>query len=130
VARIEKLISIWLLVAAGGLSGGWTPASIVPGHGAKIALQAAQNVVSHTGCLLAKDGHFIQQDEETQQVFEIRGPDLKANVGNRVLTTGRVAAARPAIQMATAVIDVNTVSPRSQGGCLSVASSLEAQANP
>jgi len=124
--RLEKLISIWLLMAAAGS----LPASIAPSRGARIALQAVQPVVSHTGCLLAKDGRFIQQDEETQQVFEIRGPDLKANVGNRVLTTGRVAAARPAIQIATAVIDVNTVSPRSQGGCLSVASSLEAQANP
>ena len=87
------------------------------------------DVVSHTGCLLAKDGRYIQQDEETQQVFEINGPDLKANVGNRVQITGRISATRPVISIANAVIDVSTVSPRSRGGCLTVASSLEAQAN-
>jgi hypothetical protein len=124
---MKKVLSLWLLTAAaGGL-----PASMVSSRGARIVLQAAQSAtVTHTGCLLAKDGRFLQQDEETQQVFEIRGPELKANVGNRVLITGHVAAARPAIQLATAVIDVLTVSPRSQGGCLSVASSLEALANP
>lgn len=122
-----KIIFILMLAGAGGA----LPAAIMTGRSGGILFQAAPSgtLVSHTGCLLAKDGRFILQDEETQQVFEIKGPDLKANVGNRVRTTGRVSSARPVIQIATAVIDVSTVSPRSQGGCLTVASSLEAQAN-
>jgi hypothetical protein len=115
-----------MLAAAGGSA----PALTVHGRSA-IALQTAQSpVVSHIGCLLGKDKAFLQEDEETRQVYEVRGPDLKANIGNRVLTTGRVSAAAPTIPVAAAVIDLLTVSPRSQGGCLSVASSLEAQANP
>jgi hypothetical protein len=99
--------------------------------GLLLAAASAQNpVVTHTGCLLGKDGGFIQQDEETGQVFELRGPDLKANIGNRVLTTGHLSTSRPSIQIASALIDIATVSPRSQGGCLSVASSLAAQPNP
>ena|SRR5579871_37099 len=99
--------------------------------GLLLAAAGAQNpVVTHMGCLLGKDGGFIQQDEDTGQVFEIHGPDLKANIGNRVLTTGHISASRATIQIASAVIDIMTVSPRSQGGCLSVASALAAQPNP
>jgi hypothetical protein len=114
---VNKLALACLLVAAG--------------HGQKMVFQTAQNLVTHTGCLLSKDGRFIQQDEDTQQVFEINGPasDLKANIGNRVQITGRLSTNRPVVQIAGAVIDVATVSPRSRGGCLSVASGLEAQAN-
>lgn len=114
---VKNLVFTFLLAAAG--------------HSQKMAFQTAQNLVSHTGCLLSKDGRFIQQDEETQQVFEINGPapDLKANIGNRVQITGRLSTTRPVVQIAGAVIDVATVSPRSRGGCLSVASGLEAQAN-
>ena len=134
--RVGLGSEIEIAALAGGArvnaANGTLVASIVPGASAKIALQSAQApTVQHTGCLLLKEGRFIQQDEDTQQVYEINGPsDLRANVGNRVLTTGRVSSAKPVIQIAMAVIDVSTVSPRSQGGCLSVASALDAQANP
>ena len=122
--------SLLLLLGAAALLGGAALASISSVRASRIVLQPAKSaVVSHTGCLLLKDTRFIQQDEETQQIFEINGPDLRANVGNKVQITGRIASTRPVIQIATAVIDVTTVSPRSRGGCLSVASSLGAQAN-
>jgi hypothetical protein len=106
-------------------------ASIASSRRAKIALQATPpRTVTHTGCLLAKDGHFIQQDENTQEVVEIRGPDLGVNVGNRVQVTGRASTTRPVVPIATSVVDVTSVSPRSQGGCLTVASTLGADANP
>jgi hypothetical protein len=103
-------------------------ALIAPGRMAKIALQA--RVITHTGCLLAKDGRFIQQDEDTQEVIELHGPDLGVNVGNRVQVTGRASNSPPVIPIATSVLDVASVSPRSRGGCLSVASALDAEANP
>lgn len=105
-------------------------ASIAPGRSAGIALQAAQSgVVSHTGCLLGKNGQFILQDDDSQEVIQLNGPDLRTNMGNRVQVTGRASTAKPSVQPATSVLDVTTVSPRSQGGCLSVASALDAQAN-
>jgi len=106
-------------------------ASIAPARGAWIALQPAQSAaVTHTGCLLAKSGSFIQQDDDTLEVVELRGPDLGVNVGNRVRVAGRTLAIRPIVPVATTVVEVTSVSPRSQGGCLSVASTLDAEANP
>jgi hypothetical protein len=127
---LEIITFTSLLGLAAGTAGydGLPLALIVPGRPAHIALQA--KAITHTGCLLAKDGRFIQQDEDTQEVVELHGPDLGINVGNRVQVTGRASNSRPVIPIATSVLDVTSVSPRSRGGCLSVASTLDAEANP
>jgi hypothetical protein len=96
-----------------------------PGNTMSFAMQAG--VVTRTGCLVYKDGHFLVQDQATQQVIELNGPDLAANVGNRVEVTGTVSTAKPAIAVATAVVNVASVASRAQGGCLSVASALDAR---
>src|SRR5689334_16718451 len=49
-----------------------------------VAFQAAQGQAVHTGCIVYKDGRFLLQDQTTQEVIELSGPDLAANVGNRV----------------------------------------------
>src|SRR5216684_1911056 len=121
---VQVIIVMFLLASAARMPAYHGPplASIASGRRASIALQAAQSkAVTHTGCLLAKNGHFIQQDEDTQEVVELRGSDLGVNVGNRVQVTGRTSNTRPFIQIATSVVDVASVSPRSRGGCLSVA---------
>ena len=70
--------------------------------------QPAQNAAgTHTGCLLLKDGRYILQDNETQEIVELNGPDLDLNVGNHVRVLGRVSPAKAAIPVATKVIDVN-----------------------
>ena len=58
---------------------------------------AAAGVVTRTGCLLSKDGRFLLQDQNTQEVLEIRGDNLATKVGNRVTITGAVSALRPAL---------------------------------
>ena len=103
-------------------------ASITPGQRMSFSMQAAGGSVTRTGCLLYKDGRFILQDENTQEVVEVVGPDLAQNTGNRVEITGAASNARPAVGIATSVVNVTAVAPRSQGGCLSVAASLEAKA--
>jgi hypothetical protein len=103
-------------------------ASIPAGRSAVFSMQAGQNAsVTRTGCLLWKDNHFLQQDDNTQEVAEIQGPNLELNVGNRVTIEGTVLAARPAIPSATRVISARNVSLTEQGGCLSVASALDAR---
>jgi len=52
------------------------------------------------------------------------------NVGNRVAATGSVSALRPAIAIATSVLNVNAVVLQQTGGCLSVAAALDAQTEP
>ena len=106
-------------------------AALPPGRGINLSMQAAQSgAVTRTGCLLFKDGHFILQDENTQEIVELNGPDLAANTGNRVEIRGTVANTKPAVSIATLVINVSGVSPTSQGGCLSVASLLDAKTEP
>lgn len=106
-------------------------ATIPAGHSAGFALQqGAAAPVTHSGCLLYKDGHYILQDEMTSEVIELNGSDLALNVGNRVEVTGPTTTTKPTVSIATSVMDVTNLSPRATGGCLTVASALGASANP
>ena len=96
-------------------------ASIPAGRHMNFALQAAAGVVTRTGCLLSKDGRFLLQDQSTQEVLEIRGNDLGAQVGNRVTITGTASALRPALAAASGILNATTVTLQETGGCLSVA---------
>jgi hypothetical protein len=91
------------------------------------AFQAAQGQTVHTGCMVYKDGRFLLQDQTTQEVIELAGPDLAANVGNRVEARGAASSARPGVAPATSVMTVASIAPQSQGGCLSVAATLSAR---
>jgi hypothetical protein len=104
-------------------------ASIPAGRRMDFAMQAAAGVVTRTGCLLYKDNRFLLQDENTQEVLEIRGTDrdLAAQVGNRVTVTGTASALRPALAAASGILNATTVAQRETGGCLSVAAALDAQ---
>jgi len=109
-------------------------ASIPAGRRMNFAMQAgAAGTVTRTGCLLYKDGHFLMQDQNTQEVVELLGQNLAANLGNRVTVTGTVSSARPGLNIATSVLNATNVVAQQQGGCLSVAAALDAQttvANP
>jgi hypothetical protein len=104
-------------------------ASIPAGRRMNFAMQAGgAGTVTRTGCLLYKDGHFLMQDQNTQEVVELLGQGLAANVGNRVTVTGTANSARPTLNIAASVLNVTSVSVQQQGGCLSVAAGLDAQA--
>jgi hypothetical protein len=103
-------------------------AAIPAGRSAGFAMQAqAAAPVMHSGCLLFKDGRFILQDDRTQEVIELSGRDLAANTGNRVSITGTSAAGKPTVTLATSLVNVASLTTTSQGGCLSVASALDAR---
>lgn len=107
---------------------GFLLASIPAGRAMSFAMQAGSTgIVSRTGCLLYKDGHFILQDENTQEVAELGGTNLASNTGNRVTVTGTVTGSKPAVSVATISLNVSTIKQESQGGCLSVASVLDAK---
>jgi len=102
-------------------------ASIPAGRRMDFALQAATGAVTRTGCLLYKDGRFLLQDQNTQEVLEIRGDALAAQVGNRVTISGTASALRPALAAASGIVNASTVTLQETGGCLSVAAALDAQ---
>ena len=90
--------------------------------------QAANGSVTRTGCLMFKDHHYIVQDEDTQEVVELSGgQNLSSQLGNRVEIKGTASSAKPAVTIATLVVNVASMTPKSTGGCLSVASGLGAQ---
>jgi hypothetical protein len=102
-------------------------ASIPAGRHMDFALQAATGAVTRTGCLLYKDGRFLLQDQNTQEVLEIRGDALAGQVGNRVTVSGTASALRPALTAASGIVNASTVTLQETGGCLSVAAALDAQ---
>jgi hypothetical protein len=105
-------------------------ASIPAGRRMDFAMQAATGVVTRTGCLLSKDGRFLIQDQNTQEVLEVRGDNLATQVGNRVTITGTASALRPALAAASGIVNTTTVVLQETGGCLSVAAALDAQTEP
>ncbi len=103
-------------------------AAIPAGRSMNFAMQAGQTgAMTRSGCLLYKDGRYILQDENTQEVAELNGSNLAQNVGNRVEAVGTIAPARPVVKAATIVMNVTSLTSKSQGGCLSVASALDAK---
>lgn len=107
-------------------AGGALLALIPAGQTRSFMMQAANGAVSLSGCLLYKDGHFLMQDENTQEVVELTGTGLAANLGNRVDMTGIVGTAKPALSGASRVLSASSVALKQRGGCLSVAASLSA----
>lgn len=103
-------------------------AAIPAGRTMEFTPQAANGILTRSGCLMFKDNHYILQDENTQEVVELSGGQgLKEQLGNRVAITGTASSAKPAVSIATLVLSVATVTLKSNGGCLSVASQLGAQ---
>jgi len=108
-------------------------ASVPAGRSMSFSPQAGSGgAATRTGCLLYKEGHFIIQDDETQEVAELNGRDqvardLSSNTGNRVEAAGTLGATKPAVSIATTLINVSRVTQKSQGGCLSSAAALNAQ---
>jgi hypothetical protein len=92
-----------------------------------IAMQVAPGQTVHAGCMVYKDGRFLLQDQTTQEVIELSGPDLAANLGNRVEARGAASSAPVSVAPATSVMNVVSIAPQSQGGCLSVAAALNAR---
>jgi hypothetical protein len=105
-------------------------ASIPAGRRMNFAMQAAAGVVTRTGCLLSKDGRFLIQDQNTQEIVEVRGNNLASNVGNRVSATGTASNLRPALAIAASILNATTIMLQQTGGCLSVAAALDAQTEP
>ncbi len=105
-------------------------AAIQPGRTVAFAMpqnQPASTSVMRNGCLLYKDMHFILHDDATNEVVELNGSDLNLNVGKSVQVTGNPTSVKPAVSIATSVMNVTAVAPRSTGGCLVIAQTLDAQ---
>lgn len=123
--NVTTLAGVTRVLSAGT---GETLASIAAGQRMSFAMQTGGGGVTRTGCLVYKDNRYMIQDQATQEVSEVTGDNLAANVGNRVSATGTLLTnARPGVSPATSVLNVAAITLQQQGGCLSVAAALGAQ---
>lgn len=83
---------------------------------------------SFVGCLLKKDGKFVIYDQTTKMTVELKssGPDLQAELGNRVQANGT---ARPGPNNSQ-TLDVTTVTQIEKGGCSDIAQLINADRPP
>jgi hypothetical protein len=88
---------------------------------------AMQQAITRSGCLVYKNPGYLLQVDDPSEVLQLIGGALAANVGNRVEVTGTPSTTAASIRPAGSVLNVNTVTLRSTGGCLTTAAALDAQ---
>ena len=128
LARVQLSGSRQVLVAAvrGTVrvtnSGGLLVASLNAGNSLTFDPQAgAAGPTKISGCLLRKDGKLVVVDQTTNVTFEVQGPGLDKEVGNRVEISGAADAGSPSVAGASQLINMQNVTRAATGGCASVA---------
>jgi hypothetical protein len=106
-------------------------ANLAAGHSLRFQPQgAAPDAVEATGCLLMKGGRFILVDQTTSQVFELRGGELRSEIGNRMTVKAKAVSGAQPMEGATQVIEVQSAFRSAPGGCLATASAVGADPPP
>jgi hypothetical protein len=107
-------------------------ANLAPGRNLRFEPQTSSaDAFEITGCLLKKGGRFVVVDQTTNQLFDVRGTDLTAELGNRVTAKGTAApAGTQPVEGAARVILVQSVTEVAPGGCLGIAASVGADPPP
>jgi hypothetical protein len=102
-------------------------ARVAPGMPLSFMPQAGgASSFSSTGCVLQKSGAAILVDDTGNQVFELRGADLRKAVGNKTAITGTIDSSATAAGGASQVVKVTSASITSKGGCTAAATKLGA----
>ena len=102
-------------------------ARVAPGMPLSFIPQAAgASVFSNTGCVVQKGGAAIIVDETGNQIFELRGMDLRKVIGSHVQISGTIDTAAKAAAGASQVVKVSKAVVTKKGGCASVASKVGA----
>jgi hypothetical protein len=74
-----------------------------------------------SGCLLSKEGKYVVIDQTANVMFEVEGPELAAELGNRIEISGIGESAGPSIAEASQVLRVAGLKRIGKGGCSTVA---------
>lgn len=107
-----------VLNAKGGLV-----ATVTAGRNMSFAMQQS---ATREGCLVYKGNGFLLQSEDPNEVLQITGDGLTANVGNRVIVSGPLTPTGATITPANSVLNATAITMRTRGGCLTAAASLGA----
>jgi hypothetical protein len=106
---------------------GMLVARVAPGMPLSFLPQAgAASSFDSTGCVLNKGGAAIIVDSTTDQVYEVRGLDMRKAVGSTTHVTGMVDSSATAAGGATSVVKATKATITKKGGCSSVATKVGA----
>ncbi len=106
---------------------GMLVARVAPGMPLSFMPQAgAASSFDSTGCVLNKGGAAIVVDETTNQVYEVRGMDMRKVVGSTVHVVGVIDSSATPAGGATSVVKVTKATATKKGGCSSVATKVGA----
>jgi hypothetical protein len=105
-------------------------ARVTPGLPLSFMPQAGASSTSFdtTGCVLEKNGAAIVVDGKSNQVYELRGADLRKAVGNQTHVTGTTDATATPAAGASQVIKVMAAKVTKKGGCAAIAKTVGASA--
>jgi hypothetical protein len=102
-------------------------AKVLPGAPLSFLPQAgAAAGFDNTGCVLQKSGAAILVDSTGNQVFELRGADLRKAVGNTTHVVGTTDASATPAGGASSVVKVTSATITKKGGCSDVATKVGA----
>ena len=90
------------------------------------AQAAASDAFNSTGCVLQKAGAAIVVDQTGNQVFELRGANLRKVVGNTAYVTGTIDSSATPAGGASRVVKVTSATVTTKGGCDAQAAKLGA----
>jgi len=95
------------------------PLSFLPQAGAASSFES-------TGCVVNKGGAAFVVDGKTNQVYEVRGLDMRKAIGNQTTVTGVVDSSATPAAGATSVVKASKAAVIKKGGCTSVAQKVGA----
>jgi hypothetical protein len=102
-------------------------ARVNPGLPLSFLPQAAgSSAFDSTGCVLQKNGAAIFADQTGNQVFELRGADLRKAVGNTTHVVGTINSSATPAGGASQVVNVTSATVTTKGGCSALATKLGA----
>jgi len=85
---------------------------------------AASNAFSNSGCVVNKSNAAVLVDQTGNQVFELRGNNVKNFVGKRANVAGTLAAGATPVAGASQVVNVTSITAGTGGDCAPVAARI------
>jgi len=85
---------------------------------------AASNAFSNSGCVVNKSNAAVLVDQTGNQVFELRGNNVRNFIGKRANVTGTLATGATPVTGASQVVNVSSITAGTGGDCAPVAARI------
>jgi len=96
-------------------------AEVEAGHSADLRWADARDATILTGCVSRVSQWFVLRDEASAVTVELRGGEVRTNIGKRVQVTGSIAPSTPRAKAATQVLQISEIKVLGSGCATTVA---------